>query len=127
MEGKIITHWEQIVGERYARLSLPEKITFPKDKKGGGTLHLNVTSSGSMLIHYAQGIILEHINRFFGYKAVEKMRLNHNDNLFKVAPAKAPPPPLSDEEQAWIADQTQSITDEELRQSLEKLGEAICG
>lgn len=126
MEGKIITHWMHIVGERYARLSLPEKITFPKGKKDEGTLHLNVTSSGSLLIHYAQGLILEHVNTFFGYKAIEKIRMNHSDSLFKQEPTKVPPPPVSGEQKEWIEGQTQSIIDLELKQSLERLGEVIC-
>ena len=56
MEGKIITQWSQIVGERFTRLALAESITFPRGKKTEGTLHLSVTSSGAMLLNYAQDL-----------------------------------------------------------------------
>jgi len=125
MEGKIITHWPQIVGERFARLALPEKITFPKGKKGEGTLYLSVTSSGSLLIHYAQGLILEHVNIFFGYKAVSKLHMSHGftppqEEVQKVAPL------LSQDEKEWVMGHTEGIVDPDLKASLERLGEAIC-
>lgn len=126
MEGKIITHWPQIVGERFASLALPEKIVFPKGKKGEGILYLSVTSSSSLLIHYAQGLILEHVNTFFGYKAIAKLHMNHGFIPPKVEVEKAAPLPLTEEEQEWLDSQTQSITDPDLREHLERLGQAIC-
>lgn len=125
MEGKIITHWPQIVGERFASLALPEKITFPKGKKGEGTLYLSVTSSSSLLIHYAQGLILEHVNTFFGYKAIAKLQMSHGFIPVQVETTKPIPAPLSQEEKEWIAHQTQNLTDPDLKASLERLGEAI--
>lgn len=127
MEGKIITHWSQIVGERFASLALPEKIIFPKGKKGEGILFLSVTSSGSLFIHYAQGLILEHVNTFFGYKAISKLQMNHGFIPPQKEPEKAAPLPLTEEEQEWLGRQIQSITDPDLKESLERLGQAICG
>lgn len=126
MEGKIITHWPQIVGERFARIALAEKITFPKGKKIEGTLHLSVTSSGALLLHYAQDLILEQVNTFFGYKALSKLHMTHD-----FIPSEKPIPkpslaPLSQEEWAWLEDQTRTIIDPELRESLKRLGEAVC-
>lgn len=125
MEGKIITHWEQIVGERFATLALPERIIFPKGKKGEGTLYLSVTSTSSLFIHYSQGIILEHVNRFFGYKAISKLQMSHGFTPPKVETKKVPPP-LSYEEKEWLKQQTQNVADPNLRLTLERLGASIC-
>jgi len=125
MEGKIITQWPQIVGERFARLALAESITFPKGKKTDGTLHLSVTSSGSMMLHYAQDLILEQVNTFFGYKALTKLRMTHGFIPPKEVPVKAPPPPLTVEEQKWLDDQVEGITDPELKACLERLGGSL--
>lgn len=125
MEGKIITHWPQIVGERFAGLAIPEKITFPKGKKGEGTLYLSVTSSGSLLLHYAQGLILEHVNTFFGYKAISKLQMSHGFTPPTIE-AKKVPSPLTEEEKEWLEGQVQVITDPDLKTYLEKLGESIC-
>ncbi|MBA3813845.1 MAG: DUF721 domain-containing protein [Alphaproteobacteria bacterium] len=125
MEGKIITHWAQIVGDRFANLALPERITFPKGKKGEGTLYLSVTSSSSLFIHYSQGVILEHVNTFFGYKAISKLQMNHGFTPPMVEPEKTIPP-LAQEEKEWLAQQMQGVSDPDLKGYLEKLGEAIC-
>lgn len=126
MEGKIITHWPQIVGEKFARISFAEKITFPKGSRSEGTLHLNVTSSGALLFQYAQDLILERVNIFFGYKALSKLRMIHGLILQEEAKSPSPPKVLTGEEKAWLEKQIEGIEDIELQVSLQKLGEAVC-
>lgn len=126
MEGKIITHWPQVVGDKMARMALPEKITFPKGKRAEGTLHLTVTSAGALLLQYAQDLILEQINRFFGYKALSKLRMNHGLIPSQEPPSKVPPKLLSQKEKKWLKKQTSCVDDLELRENLEKLGKTIC-
>lgn len=124
MEGKIITHWTQIVGEKFARLALPEKITFPKGKKTEGTLHLMVTSSGSLFLHYAQDLILEQVNTFFGYKALTKLHMTHGFVPSDEEPKHIVPEPSS-EDLTWLENQIGTITDLELKEHLERLGLAV--
>ncbi|MBI2707158.1 MAG: DUF721 domain-containing protein [Proteobacteria bacterium] len=121
MEGRIITHWSQIVGEKFASLAIPEKITFPKGKRSEGTLHLSVTSAGSLLLHFSQDLILEQINTFFGYKALIKLHMTHG---FVPPPAISPKASLalSQEEKEWVETQTHHIFDPDLKKCLEKLG-----
>lgn len=126
MEGKIITHWPQIVGERFARLALVEKITFPQGKRLEGTLHLNVTSSSSLLLHYAQDLLLEQVNTFFGYKALTKVHMSHGFKGPGDSPQKTPPASLSQKKIEWIQEQTQSISDPSLKDCLEELGKLVC-
>lgn len=121
MEGKVITHWPQIVGERFAKIALAESITFPKGKKTEGTLHLSVTSSGALLLQYSQDLLLEQVNTFFGYKALTKLRMTH-DFVPPKEVVKKIPVPLTDEEKRWVEDMTQDISDSDLRECLEKLG-----
>jgi len=126
MEGKIITHWPQIVGEKFAHMSFAEKITFPKGKRSEGTLHLNVTSSGALLFQYAQDLILERVNTFFGYKALSKLRMTHGLTLQGKTKMPSPPKILTEEEKAWLEKQIEGVEDTELRVNLQKLGEAVC-
>jgi hypothetical protein len=124
MEGKIITHWVQIVGEKFACLALPEKITFPKGKTTEGTLHLMVTSSGSLFLHYAQDLILEQVNTFFGYKALTKLRMTHGFIPPEEKHRHTTVEP-SAEDLTWLGDQIKSLVDPELKERLEKLGLAV--
>jgi len=127
MEGRIMTHWVQIMGEKFAKLSLPEKITFPRGKKTDGVLHLRVTSSGALLLHYAQDLILEQVNTFFGYKALSKLHMTHDLSPSVETVSSPLPAPLSPEEKEWISAQTKSIADGELKDCLTKLGESVAG
>ena len=127
MEGRIMTHWVQIMGEKFAKLSLPEKITFPRGKKTDGALHLRVTSSGALLLHYAQDLILEQVNTFFGYKALSKLHMTHDLLPSEEVKVKTSPPPLSPEEKEWLSAQIGAITDADLKECLTKLGESVAG
>lgn len=126
MEGKIITHWSQVVGDQMAQMALPEKITFPKGKRIEGTLHLHVTSSGALLLHYAQDLLLEQINTFFGYKALSKLRMIHGFSPSREISLKTTPPSLSQTEKDWLKEQTSSVIDEDLQACLESLGKTLC-
>lgn len=125
MEGKIISHWPQIVGEQLSCISCAEKITFPKGKRSEGTLHLTVTSSGALFIQYAQDLILERVNTFFGYKALAKLRFTHGLNLKKkiLEPEKVKVVPKEDEE--WLQKQIENTKDQDLKTHLEALGKAL--
>jgi hypothetical protein len=126
MEGKIITNWPQIVGEKFARLALAEKITFPRGKKTEGTLYLSVTSAGALLLQYAQDLILEQVNTYFGYKALSTLRMTHGFIPPEESPPPLPPQPLSQEDKEWLEGQMGGINDQELKGCLERLGEAVC-
>jgi len=124
MEGKIITHWPQLVGEKFARLAIPEQITFPKGKKTEGTLHLSVTSAGALLLQFSQDLILEQINTFFGYKALTKLRMTHGFVPSQVISLKSSGT-LSQKETEWVESHTHHIVDPGLKECLEKLGTSL--
>lgn len=125
MEGKILSHWPQIVGEKLSGISFAEKITFPKGKRSEGTLHLTVTSSGALFIQYAQDLILERINAFFGYKALAKLRFTHGLNLKKEDLKPERVKVMSKEDQEWLQKQIENIDDKNLKTHLENLGKAL--
>ncbi|EKE09964.1 MAG: hypothetical protein ACD_16C00099G0022 [uncultured bacterium] len=125
MEGKILSHWPQIVGEQLSQVSFAEKITFPKGKRVEGTLHLTVTSSGSLFMQYAQDLILERVNTFFGYKALTKLRFTHGLSLKKESLKPKRIKIISKEDEAWLQKQIEIIKDRDLKTHLETLGKAL--
>src|ERR1700761_5407501 len=75
VQSSVVSRWAEIVGERYARVSVPESIRFPQGRRGDGTLPLLVEGAhGTMLQHVAPTII-ERVNRFFGYSAVARIMI----------------------------------------------------
>lgn len=91
-----------------------------------GTLHLRVTSSGACLLQYAQDLVLERVNIFFGYKALSKLQMTHD--LVHLKPSKDVQQTfsLSQEEGEWLKSLIEDIQDQELKTHLENLGKGIC-
>lgn len=73
MQSSVVSRWAEIVGERYARVSSPESIRFPSGRKSGGTLTLSVEGAHAPLIQHLGPMVIERVNRFFGYEAIDKI------------------------------------------------------
>ena len=123
---ELVTRWAEIVGTEIAAHSEPEKIQWPRAADGRtpepGTLVLRVEGPTAIEIQHLSGVVLERVNRFFGWQAVGALRL-------RQAPLRRqdqPPRPLPDREQtARIAAGLAEIMDENLRDALARLGAAI--
>ena len=122
IQGAIVSRWSEIVGERYAKVSSPESIRFPTGRKGGGALTLLVEGAHAPLIQHLAPIIIERVNRFFGYAAVDRV-------VFKQGRPPASPPspnrpglrPVPKE----LGEGLREIADPELRACLESLASQI--
>ena len=67
VEMKILTSWKSIVGDELAQYSLPERISFKKNERSEGVLHLIVSGGAFALeISHNTPTIIEKINTFFG-------------------------------------------------------------
>jgi hypothetical protein len=73
VQSAIVSRWGEIVGERYAQVSSPESIRFPGGRKSGGVLTLLVEGAHAPLIQHLAPLIIERVNRFFGYSAVNRV------------------------------------------------------
>lgn len=74
--GEIIVNWGKIVGVKFSKNSTPLKIISSKERgKRINILYISSdNSSASMEISYYQGIIIERIAIYLGYKAIHKIR-----------------------------------------------------
>ncbi len=117
----IVARWAEIVGERYARYSTPEALTFPAGKKAGGTLRIVVTGSFAPMLKHVEPQVVERVNRFFGYEAVARLALRHGDLPTVQRRAVPAPQPLSAETESTLRE----VADPELRERLESLARAL--
>ena len=85
VQSSIVSRWPEIVGERYAKVSCPESIKFPAGKKAGGALTLLVEGAHAPLIQHLAPMIMERVNRFYGYAAVNRV-------IFRQGKPPAPTP-----------------------------------
>ena len=85
VQSAIVSRWSEIVGERYAKVSSPESIRFPAGRKSGGVLTLLVEGAHAPLIQHLAPLIIERVNRFFGYAAIDRV-------VFRQGKPPAPKP-----------------------------------
>jgi hypothetical protein len=123
---ELVTRWTDIVGTEIAAHSQPERIQWPRPIAGQppqpGTLVLRVEGPTAIEIQHLSGIILERVNRFFGWQAVGGLRLRQAP-LTRKPRTDQPSPAL--ESAAHIAAGLSAIADDELRDALARLGAAV--
>jgi hypothetical protein len=122
VQSSIVSRWSEIVGERYAKVSSPESIRFPTGKKGGGCLTLLVDGAHAPLIQHLTPMIVERVNRFFGYAAINRIVFRQGK---PPAPAVRPQRPDLRPVPKELGEGLREIADPELRACLESLAAQI--
>lgn len=122
VQGAIVSRWAEIVGERYAKASSPESIRFPAGKRAGGVLTLLVDGAHAPLIQHLTPMIVDRVNRFFGYAAINRI-------VFRQGRPPATPPRLARPQLRPVPNELgeglREIADPELRACLESLAARI--
>lgn len=122
IQSSIVSRWREIVGEKYADVSAPESIRFPQGKKSDGTLTLVIERAFGPMMQHVQPIILDRVNRFFGYQAVARIVLRTGDVLrAKPRPSQPELRPVP----AELGDSLREIADPELRAVLTSLAQGV--
>ena len=122
IQSSIVSRWGEIVGERYAKVSSPESIRFPAGRKSGGVLTLVVQGAHAPLMQHLSPLIIERVNRFFGYPAVVKVAFRQGSPL--PEPKETPRPQLRPVPKE-LGEGLREIADPELRACLESLASRI--
>jgi hypothetical protein len=122
VQHSIVSRWGEIVGERYAKVSCPESIKFPTGKKAGGVMTLLVDGAHAPLIQHLTPMIVERVNRFFGYAAINRIVFKQGK---PPAPAPRPERPKPRPVPKELGEGLREIADPELRACLESLAGQI--
>ena len=125
VQSSVVSRWPEIVGETHARVCSPEMIRFPPGEKSEGIMHLVVLPAHAPLIQQVLPEITERVNRFFGYRAVARIKLRQGavkppqDRSRAKAPPSLKPIPME------LGDSLRDIGDPELRTVLESLARSF--
>src|SRR5262249_50865014 len=123
----LITHWEQIVGADIAAHAEPMRMQWPRavheDDPEPATLVLRVEGPVALEIQHLAGVIIERVNRFFGFRAVGRVAIRQAPLVRRTVKRRpAPPDPAV---VARLAAAMPEIADDGLRQALARLGAAV--
>jgi hypothetical protein len=123
--SELIVRWETIVGSEVALHAEPLKIQWPRGSEGEnhepGTLVLRVEGPAAIEIQHMSQVILERVNRYFGWAAIDRIAI-------RQAPLRGLPrkpdrtlDPLAIQQ---VADTLPDV-DEGLKMALARLGAAV--
>ncbi len=138
--AELVTRWTEIVGAEIAAYSEPIKLQWPRPpapsmraasarrdpdpgwERPPGTLILRVEGPAAIEIQHLANVICERVNRFLGWRAVERIAL-------RQAPlrraARKSRPAIDPAATAVIAAGLSTVADEDLKQALARLGAAV--
>ena len=126
VQSSVVSRWPEIVGPRHARVCYPESIRFAPGEKSDGILQLVVMPAHAPLIQQVIPEIIERVNRFFGYRAVAKVKMRQGE--VKPPPEqKASAPPSLRPIPMELGDSLRDVGDPELRAVLESLARSLGG
>jgi hypothetical protein len=125
VQSSVVTRWPEIVGPRHARVCAPEAIRFPPGEKSDGILQLVVVPAHAPIITHVIPEIIERVNRFFGYRAVAKVKLRQGEVKPPPAQGVTTAPPSLRPIPMELGESLRDIGDPELRTVLESLARSL--
>lgn len=127
----LLGSWDEIAGEDFADCTRPEKIAWPRndrdDYQGGhrpGVLTIACEGARALFLTHAQGELIARINGFFGFFAVNQIRIVQKP-VSPPVKRSARPAPLRGEAAKRLGDMMEGIENEALRKAVERLGTAV--
>jgi len=123
----LVTHWAEIVGADIADHAEPMRMIWPRrvheDDPDPATLVLRVEGPVALEIQHMSGVIIDKVNRFFGWRAVGRIQIRQAPLMRRAAKKKprGPDPAVVARLAAGMAD----VADEGLRDALARLGASV--
>jgi hypothetical protein len=124
---ELVTRWAEIAGPAIAAHCEPLKMQWPRPVEGQpqepATLVLRAEGPMALEIQHSSDVILERVNRFFGWHAVGRLALRQAplSRRNRPKPLRAPDAKAVAEVEKTLA----SVEDAELRAALARLGASI--
>ncbi len=124
--SRLLTHWEEVVGEAIAKVAQPAGISYGREGLGA-TLTVLVPGPHAPMVEMQKDRIRDKVNACYGYRAIVRVRITQTapqgfaeaQAAFGAAPATAAAPPP--EVEAKAAEVAADVENTELRLALAAL------
>lgn len=128
-EADVICNWENIAGKDVASYSKPLRIDFKKGERIGGTLYVETYGGAFALeLQTKSKVLIDKVNVFFGYKAVQQLKIVQNSKQFDNVSQDVIKPQkilVTVEEENYIEQASSGLSSDGLKSVLQRLGLAI--
>lgn len=129
-QSRILTHWEDIVGQDIARIATPVKVSYTKGGLGA-TIVLLCSGVNAPLLEMQKPVIHERVNAVYGYNAISRVRItqtsahgvDNTDELREKQKATSPQATVALEEKS--KKMVESVENPRLSAALEKLAQNV--
>jgi hypothetical protein len=126
-------HWNQIVGERLAAFCVAERLKWPprparedlSEMRRPATLMVRIEPAFALELSHQTALVIERANSFLGWRCIDRLVMTQGPVHSTPKDTPSPLRDLTAEEQAQLAQMTQPIKEDAVRQSLIRLGQGI--
>ncbi len=126
----VMLNWGGIIGSEIASFCNPLKVKY-NPRENCRILYVEVPIGGFALeMQHRENYILEKINSYFGYRAVHKLNISQSASMqprgiFPQLQEKKKKAELTADDEKYLLELVEGITDEKLKEILIKLGKSV--
>lgn len=128
----ILAAWPDIVGGRYGTAVRPHRLIWPRRVAADGeplaepaTLVVHTDGATALLLSHEIPQVLQRINRFYGWAAVNRIKIIQRPLEARVKDSRPALRGLTGDEEARLENHVASVSDHRLREALRKLGAQV--
>ncbi|MEM9329870.1 MAG: DciA family protein [Pseudomonadota bacterium] len=126
----LIKVWPELVGSEFQATTKPLKINWPRranedDPFEPATLLVACETSSALFFQHELAPVVERVNVFFGFEAIARIQILQRPISNEPPKQVKNQSSLSHEEEARLHETVESVEDEKLRETLEKLGRGV--
>lgn len=123
---RVIADWPEIVGAQLAESSVPERLVRARGADSA-TLVVRVSPGAALELQHAMPQVIERVNGYFGFRAVDRLRLVQGPVTPPKRPAPPVPKPLTPAAEKALETTLAPLANSPLHDSLARLGRAVAG
>ena len=123
-EARLLTHWGEVVGAEFARITRPVKVAFARAGIGA-TLTVETDSGHAPEVSMQLEVLRARVNACYGYNAIHKVRIVQGPGVaagFAEEQAAYEPPPVDLKEAMPVLE---DVKDPRLRTALENFSRHV--
>lgn len=130
IDAALALSWSNIAGAKLSGRTQPLKVTWSRrasldDPFEPGTLTVACQGAAALDLQYQTTELIERINRFFGYAAIGRIKIEQREVDGFRQKKRESAPKLNAEELKSLVESVKEIDDEGLRESLIRLGTGV--
>lgn len=122
--ARVIADWPEIVGQPMAESSVPERLVKARGADSA-TLVVRVSPGAALELQHAIPQVIERVNGYFGFRAVDRLRLVQGPVATRRRRALPVPPVLTPAAEAALETTLAPLANSPLHDSLARLGRAV--